>query len=439
MADDEAVRLRKAIRIVIPKIAAFVESSYVRSIAKLSGSNVLASLIPFIAAPLLGRLYLPSDYGPLAIYVAAVSVASTLSTLQFHHAIMVENLDRRAVELVYLSTFIAAILSAISGILLFFGHETVISEFFSSGWILLLPYSIFETGIINAVSTLANRHARYGFLARVYILSTFTTVITSVIFGYFGFGTNGLFFAYFSGRLVTLSAHLWIFGNLNPNRYRVNIRKIKNLFFRYRNFPIYTLPSSFISVINMEIPTVALNSIGELSLLGAFSRTRQLISVPVSTIGFAIGRVFNQRASEEYRSTGTCRPRLVKTALALAVIGLPPMVLLLLFSHDFFRIFLGPNWTLAGDMAKILAPMLWLRLICTPLTSVFQFTGNQKTAFVLSVFYLFMLILFSFGPLFLFQSQPIAIVYGFSTAYVLIYLTNIVFLWMKSNKLVTPK
>ena len=44
------------------------QSPFVRSVATLSGGQSMAAIIPIIAAPILGRLYSPAEYGVLVAF-----------------------------------------------------------------------------------------------------------------------------------------------------------------------------------------------------------------------------------------------------------------------------------------------------------------------------------------------------------------------------------
>ena len=63
-------------------------SHFVRSAATLAGGSSVAMALPIIAAPVLGRLYMPSDYGALAQYMAVATLLSVVATLQFQHAMI---------------------------------------------------------------------------------------------------------------------------------------------------------------------------------------------------------------------------------------------------------------------------------------------------------------------------------------------------------------
>lgn len=411
-------------------------STYLRAVATLATGQTLAAIIPILAAPILGRLYLPSDYGILAIYMAIASVLSAMSTLQYAQAIIAERNDQRAIELVricFLATAgmsILGLLAGIVGFMLMGGGGTYES---ARTWMLLLPATTLAAGLSTAIATLANRFQRYRFMAKIQVVSVAVTVSTSILLGFQGFGVDGLFIAYILGQFINTVSHLWLYRKVVPKPVIMKGKKIFGLAHRHRRFPIYTMPSELVSTINLQLPVFALGFVGAVALVGSFTRARQLVSMPITLLGSSIGQVFRQRASKDYHEYGSCRPIFKRTFIALLLIGIPPTVILMVVAPDLFRLFLGPNWGEAGEVASILAPMLLLRLICSPLSTVFYFTGAQRVDFILSLLGAVIGGCAMLLPIII-GAEPINIVYGFTITYVFIYICYIALSWKLSNK-----
>jgi O-antigen/teichoic acid export membrane protein len=72
---------------------------------------------------------------------------------------------------------------------------------------------------------------------------------------------------------------------------------------------------------------------------------------------------------------------LIKTWKVLAVIGLPPLIVVFFFGEEIFKYVLGANWSEAGLLAALLAPMFYVRLICSPTSMAFTVLGMQNYVF----------------------------------------------------------
>lgn len=353
-------------------------SGFMRSVATLLGGNAVATAVPVLAAPVLGRLYEPSDYGSLAQYMAPAAILAVLASLQFQHAIIAERSDRAAGQAAWLTVMSALVWSGLTVVVVAALWTPVLSKLAANVWFLALPLSVSGAGIITASGFLANRHRSYGWMAKLQMSHVLATVMLSIALGFQGWGSDGLLAAYFLGQTVQLVACLWFLRNLRsgfpsrPSRLQLWV-----LALRHWKFPAFTLPSEFSGQMNMQIPIFALTALGSDATLGAFTRARQLVSMPVTVVGQSVAQVFRREASALYRETGSCRELMVRTAGGLFTIGIIPCVLFMAFAPWIFSVYLGPAWREAGEIARILAPMLLLRVIVSPLSTVFYFTDNQ--------------------------------------------------------------
>ncbi len=408
-----------------------VSSSFVRAVATLSTGQAVAAVIPILAAPILGRLYPPSDYGVLGVYMAIANVLAVFSTFQLQQAIIAERFERRAIALVQVCRWMAvpvalAAAGLAAGLVWWMGDQPAYVD--ARFWMLFLPVSVMVAATTQGIAVLANRGRRYGFLARIQVIAVTVTVATSITLGFMGWGVHGLLSGYFAGQSVSLLVHLWLYRRMVARPPRVGAAGVFALVRRHRDFATYSLPSELLLTVNLQMPVFALTSFGATALLGSFVRARQLISLPLTLLGSSISQVFQQHAAEEYRRTGSCRRLYERTFFALIGIGLAPTAVLIVFGPDLFRLFLGPNWGQAGEVTRILAPMMLLRLGTSPLTRIFSFTGNQKLAFRLSVLSCIGCVLGVVGPV-LVGLPAIYSVIGFAAVYSLVYLAYGVIGW----------
>ena len=94
-------------------------------------------------------------------------------------------------------------------------------------------------------------------------------------------------------------------------------------------------------------------------------------------------------------------------------VGLLPTILLAVWAPNIFEIFLGPNWRDAGEIARVLAPMLLLRFICNPVSSIYYVVGAQREDAFLTILMTFVtaILLIYFYVIY---KTPLAIVIAYS-------------------------
>lgn len=397
----------------------------------LSSGQVAASVIPILAAPILGRLYIPADYGMLAIYMALANLIGAASTLQLQLGILAEQSEQRAEQLVHVclnSSRLVAILCLAVTAVIFVSMDSNLDHSNAQLWMLMLPLTILATGANVGIIALANRRASYGHMAYLNIYQVTISTTATVLLGFLGLGVHGLFIGYFAGHAISVAAHLALWRRLDPRGTPPSAARQLALVRRHRKFALYSLPSGFISIARMQLPALVLSSIGAISLLGAYARANAFVSMPMTLLGQAAATVFRQRAAQEFRATGTCRRLYVQTFTGLLALGIPPTLVLLIYGPELFRIILGPNWSEAGEVARILAPMLLVRLVTSPLATVFYFTEEQVRELTLSILANSLLAITVLGVAAA-GGEGMTIIYTYATASVGVYAAYCVVGW----------
>ena len=402
-------------------------SGFLRSVATLTGGNAVGLALPILAAPILGRLYVPAEYGALAQYMAFSAILAVTGTLQFQHAIIAEKSERAARQVVWLCLASATGVGLLSVVGVAFAWRLGLNETAAGAWFWFLPLSVAASGLAAGGSFLANRQGHYRRLATLPVLQTTVTVGLSVALGFAALGSVGLLTAYLVGQVVQALAFGLYLKRAGIGSEWPGFRRLAVLIRRHWKFPAFTLPAEFAGQVNMQVPVFFLTAIGADATLGAFTRARQLVSMPMTTLGGAVAQVFRRDAADQYRATGTCRPLMRKTAGALLAVGLPPFLTIIWQGPLIFETYLGPNWREAGELARILAPMLLLRLIVSPLATVFYFTGRQSLDLRLILASVVILLTStSVGWMF---GGATGIVWAFAGGYGLIYVIYAVYSW----------
>lgn len=408
---------------MISRLKKVGEAPFLRAVAVLSSGQMLAMILPILAAPLLGRLYLPSDYGVLAQYMAPAAVLAVLASLQFQHAVIAERTDRAAGQAAWLTMLAALAGAGLTTIAIAALWRPVLSGTAVGIWFAFLPLSVAGGGLSAAAGFLANRYRRYTWIAKLQVIQVSTTVALSITFGLLKWGPDGLLAAYFFGQALQLGAFFWFLSGANSGLARwPGWSRLRAIARRHWRFPAFTLPSEFSGQLNLQAPVFALGALGAEATLGAFTRAHQLVSMPLTLLGNSVAQVFRREASEQYNKTGNCRPLMLRTAGSFLVLGVGPCILFMLFAPWLFVTYLGPAWEEAGEISRILAPMLLLRVIVSPVTTVFYFTNNQALDLKLTIFSaIIMLASISFA--WVAKGTPFAFIWAFAGAYVVVYST----------------
>ena len=133
---------------MIARLQSLMQSSFLRAVAVLSGGQAVAILVPILAAPILGRLYMPADYGALAAYMAPAAILAVLASLQFQHAIIAERTDHNAALVGWICLTSALVIGGLTALVVAFFWTTVFLPTATGEWFVLLPLTVASAGLV---------------------------------------------------------------------------------------------------------------------------------------------------------------------------------------------------------------------------------------------------------------------------------------------------
>ncbi len=369
-------------------IKKFRNSTFAKETAVLSLGTIISQLITIFAMPLLTRIFLPEQFGILAIFLAISTIISTLVTLKFDSSIIPTKNDYEAKTILIVCLFL--VISIGSGFillsLLITDNIKNLMGILKIGNLLQLAIA---AGMASAIVTIGlawlNRQRKYVIMAILRITQSTTLVLVSLIFGYYSF-TSGLAIGQFISSLVIC---IIIIKILSKEIIPLTTKSIFNIFKKHKDTPLYLLPAGLLDVITLQLPIIIIAASFSNDAAGQFSMAWRVLALPMILVGSALGQVFFQHFSESWPDANASRRLLIKTWKSLALIGVAPTVILLFFGEPIFRLVLGEAWGEAGAIASIIAPMLLAILISSPTSTTFLVLGLQRYSFLFSLSFVF--------------------------------------------------
>lgn len=361
-----------------------MRSDFLRNIATLAGGQSATLVIPILAAPLLGRLYTPHDYGLLGGYIGLSGIFSTIGNLNYGQAIPLQATERRALRLVvvaiwasFLSSFLALIV--VASIFAWVESKQNLKEL--SAWLWLLPAITLSVGVSGALAGLANHRRNYKIMSGASVTSAVGVSVLSIVLGLLGKGLTGLLLSYVIGQLIGFLVYVWWFrGTLNKIRHFTFPHVLKIAYWQ-SSYPLYSLPASVFRSVAMATIGFVLVWMEAADLAGHFSRAQSLLAMPIGVVGMALAQVFQEKAARERAQTGNCWGTYKQVLLALVIASPPAFGLLALAAPKLFVFYLGSHWEQTGYIAQLLAPMMCLRMIAGPLWPVFAISNHNHYDF----------------------------------------------------------
>ncbi len=398
---------------------------YLKDILTSFTGTTISQIIPILMAPVLSRIYAPSDYGLLGIYMSITPILIVFVNLQYTQAILQTSTKKEEdniVAICYLLTFFYTFL-IIAIILILYIFE--ISFFVNAKlgyWLYFIPLTVFLSGITTVQTKILNKHRHYKIISTSQIASTIATVFCSLAFGILFKSYEGLFIGFFIGQITLFVSQIIFLKEIRIQQKNIDWSDIKNGMLKYKKFPLFSIPTEFLYGWTDQLPIYFFNAFYNTSVIGHYNYGKRMVSLPISFITGAVGNVFAQKAAEQVNETGECRKLFINTFKMMALPILPFFVLLAFFSPIIFGFVFGKEWTTAGEYVQILIPMFYLKAIVSPLSYMYVIKNKQDEDMILHIIS-FALVASSFYIGYVLKSNIKTILFLFSLSYCLIYIT----------------
>ncbi len=386
-------------------------SELLKNFLTLFSGATLGQIIPFLAGPLLSRLYSPEDFGLFALLSSVSGLASIVATGTYEVSILTSENEEEAESAFLLSTILTLLFSSVSAIIILV--MVIIANPWATnslGWIwLLTPLFILFTGLLNSTSYRLNRQKRYGKMATGKIIRSIAMTVAQLILA-LGKFQWGLFPGMLVGQISSSSYQLSsVKENLKKSIKAISYTNLKAIAIKHKRFPLFLLPAQLTNELSVQVPIYMLKMFFTTSIVGLYALPQKFLNIPVVLIGNSMGQVFFQKAAELKDD----RQALAQTTLSLFRflfrIGVVPFSIILVFGDYLFSWAFGGEWLQSGVFAQMLSPWLLFVLSGSPISKLFTVQNRQEQSlyFNLSLLSLRVLGLLS-GALF-FKSEVMAV------------------------------
>lgn len=327
-------------------------------------------MLAVLSMPLLSRLYAPADFGVLGVFMATVTIAAVFVTGRYEMAIPLPDRDGEAWSLLKLTLYLALLTQAALSLLLFFWRPEVWQLLGRFIW--LLPAGILIMVVITATEFWLNRKGRFALVAKSRVAGAVVLFISQLLFGLAGLGSGGLLLGFVLGLLTTAAINLGKSLKTKP----AEVVNVPDTARRYARFPRYLLAAQAFNSGANHLPTLAVGTYFGTAAAGLYTMGSRAMAV-LDMISTAVGQVFYPQAARQYSAAGECRELYVKTVRGLFLAALPVFPATFLILPDVFGFVLGREWYEAGELARWLCPMFFMRFIVSPVSILFYIAGRQ--------------------------------------------------------------
>ncbi|MBD3843174.1 MAG: oligosaccharide flippase family protein [Campylobacterales bacterium] len=335
--------------------------------------TTIAQAVPILIMPILTRLWSPEEFGVFATYMAFVAILGVISAGRLDMALMLPSKNEDAVRILIIGLALSlTFVLLLYPIIFSFDKVLPVWGFTVETWHYLVPLGVFLYASYAMMIAWHNRNKNYKLMSQSRVIQSTSISFSQAFIGLIAKFNFGLIFSDLIGRLLSIILIIRGTGLLSLKLKMSKTKKIA-LLKRYRKFPLIEAPASFINVSSHQLPFIVLPIIFSPVIVGHYFLVFRVLMMPASLVGTAVLEVFKNRAQEDFKRTGSCRPIFIKTGLALFSIGVFPVVVLILFAPTLFSFVFGEEWREAGEYAQVLAPLALAQFVSAPLSYVLVF------------------------------------------------------------------
>jgi len=360
--------------------------SYFKNFVLLFTGNSVSQIIPFLLAPIIGRIFSPEELAVQENFIAIASMLAIVAAGRYEIAFVLPKTQPKANNLFALTIIILCCVSLISLLIVFFSDQ--ISAWYRDEelgkYLFYVAPVVLLLGLNNILNQWMIRFGNYSWVSAGRISQAFIQYGGYALLGYLGWGVYGLIIALILGNLAPVV--LLIFPSLkNFNKQDVNSKEISAVAHEYKDFPIINSLHAFtdIFVTQFILFWLITRNYGAVTL-GLFAIMTRYLRAPLSLIGSAVGQLYYREASIAKNNNQSILPVFNKSVRITATAAIPAMVIVFFFGPDIFAIYLGEQWRLAGEYAKIMAPALVFISITSPVSATPVIYQQQKNSFLYS-------------------------------------------------------
>lgn len=354
----------------------------IRSIATVLNGNVVAQLIALAALPIISRLFSAEAFGAFLLYSSIMVVLLPFAALRLEFLIMrlkgpSRDLTRVIALCLGINVIGAGLIAVAVAVTQLTGIWPPASALPFPVW--LLPVGFLAVGGLQTFNTLPVRNGAFRLVAQARVMQSLAFNGLAIVAGLIFSPAAVLLLSDISSRfgsaaMILRRSAIAKLGHID----RDDLRWMRSTIYKHRHYPMYSVPSGVLSGLSTSLPVMALSALYTIADVGQFSMAWRITLLPIGVLSFSVSQVVNGRVAAIHREeSGPLRPHIFRVAAFLFGIGLVAGVLAVFLGEPVVKLVLGANWSMAGTVVAILAPLVVTTLAVAPLNTMLTMLGHQ--------------------------------------------------------------
>ena len=336
-----------------------------KNIAALMTGTVLSQIIAILTIPVLSRIYLPEDFGQLAVVMVFSNIAGVILALRYEMALMLPKSDSLAFQIMFKSIIIAIFMTLLEAMIL-----TILFDHFLENYSIFF-YVIILCSFFNLFFQLStlwfNRQRKFKTSAYFAVFKVISIFGMQFLLSEQG---NGMIYGYMYGNMIIFFILFFIYLK-DVKKIGINTSKLKLFYIlkRYKKFPIYSVPASLMNSSANNIQFILIEQLFGSASAGILSMLTRLIYAPAALIGKTVNNVVFQHFTKEISHKKMIFDQMKKITLFISAIGFLVIILILIiYKYNILIIILGENWSEVNNLLIYFIPLIFTSIVSTSIS-----------------------------------------------------------------------
>jgi O-antigen/teichoic acid export membrane protein len=339
-----------------------------------------------LVAPILTRLYTPSEFAILTVYVSLLTLDATIS-MRYEQAIPLQKDDKDAMNMLALCMGVVCFMSLLYGVIAFVG-KNLLAQWLKAPeigqYIWLLPLSLLGIGCYNALNYWNIRKQEYKRIGATKLGQGIGQSVTQVGLGFLHIGPVGLLIGDVIGRASGAGNMLRkVWSEDRALLHEVSFAGVRDLAIRFKQFPLYATSAALLHSAATAAPMLLFTSYYGKEVAGQYGLGQRVIWGPMTFLGIAVAQVWFGKTSDLIRNAPEkLEQNFHFVVKRLLVIGAVPCLLGLFTGRWVFAVVFGAKWAEAGTFAQILCLTWLIQFVVGPLFNILNALERQSWLFL---------------------------------------------------------
>lgn len=344
-----------------------------KGVWQLAKGAILVQIVPFLAAPLLSRLYSPAAFGTMATYCAIGGSVTLIASLRYEQAIPLPARRLDANRLVVLATRIGITLTIVSIAATWALHGTVVNfvgDPALDSLLYLLPVSICAGMFAQTGTMWLIRNEGFGILAYNRAGQSIGTALWQIGLGLVS-APGGLVWGLVVGQIQSA---MMMWGRVCRTRmFALRFRVKESLLpiaTRYRDFPTSSLVELLVGQLQTPLLLIFLTKTYSPTASGLYMLAQRLTLAPAALLVQSTSPVLFQQFASSVSNRQWIRQTLLRTWFRAAVLAFPTCALGLLAAHLLIPVMFPESWLAIIPIVDRLSALCVALVVFAPTSSL---------------------------------------------------------------------